>query len=146
MSISRSAKIKIISGVIIGTTLISLVGIIAYRTSQIRKVGRKAVMCMYNFKDAYELDENMSDLKKITTDDVFSSLTIDNVDTTLNKYLRFKDKPCYVNIQSYGLDYVIYTLDTESISNDRLFMFHYSVGLNGKINEFEEYALIPFEW
>lgn len=145
MSTSKSTKFKIICGVMIGVTLLSLVGLLAYRTSQIRKVGRKAVMCMYNFKDAYQLDKNMKSLKEITTDDVFSELTIDNVDTTLNKYLRFKDKPCYVNIQSYGIDYVIYTLDTESISSDRLFMFHFKVGLNGKINEFEEYALIPFE-
>ena len=116
---------------------------ITNREKEYQALGESAVMALYDFGSVYDLDRNMYDLKQITTDAVFSQLTIDNEQRSLNTYLKFKDSSVSVRILRSGSDYVMYSLDTESIDADRVFVFFFTVD-NGKINSVREMECYDF--
>lgn len=109
-----------------------------------KDLGVKAVMALYDFRDAYQLDSNMVTLKDITTEAVFNDLTIDNEQRTLNTYLKFEGKAVTVNILKNTESYVLYSLDTEKISADRIFVFFFDVDKEGKISWYKEVEGIEF--
>ena len=117
---------------------------ITNREKEYRALGESAVMALYDFGSVYDLDRNMYDLKQITTDAVFSQLTIDNEQRSLNTYLKFKDSSVSVKILRSGSDYVMYSLDTESIDTDRVFVFFFTVDDDGKINSVREMECYDF--
>lgn len=106
--------------------------------------GVKVVKLMYDFETAYELNDQMVDLKKLTTKDVYNSLTIDNADRTLNTYLKFKNKPVEVEIIKSTNSYVLYRLNTEVITTNRKFMFVFDTDWLGRINYVREMEVIDF--
>lgn len=109
------------------------------------ELGETAVKLLYDFGSAEQLDYQMIGLKEITSDEVFNQLTIDNEERTLNTYLKFKNKPVSVNIIKSTSDYVLYSLDTECISEERLFVFFYKLNASGdKIVEVREVEAIDF--
>lgn len=111
---------------------------------QKKAIGEKAVMLMYNFSDAYELDSHMKDLRKITTKEIYNELTINNSDRTLNTYLKFKDNSVDVEIIKSTRDYVLYRLNTESLTTNRKFMFTFDTDIWGRINYVREVEVIDF--
>lgn len=106
--------------------------------------GVKAVELMYDFKTAYDLNDQMTELKKITTTDIYRELTIDNADRTLNTYLKFKNKPVEVEIIKSTDNYVLYRLNTEVITTNRKFMFVFDTDWLGRINYVREMEVIDF--
>ncbi len=111
---------------------------------RVAALGEEAVKLLYDFGTVEQLDYQMNDLKKITTDAVFNQLTIDNEERTLNTYLKFKNKAVTVKVVKSTSDYVLYRLETENISEDRLFAFFFDVDDSGKISYVREVEAIDF--
>jgi len=109
-----------------------------------KDVGVLAVKYMYNFSGVGELDNNMEGLKKITSEAVYNELTLDRTDKALNVYLKFNNKPVSVVIEETGPGYVIYSLDTESITRSRKFVFFFETSKSGKIVKAREGELLDF--
>lgn len=108
------------------------------------KVGISAINLLYKFHDYTELDSNMAELRKIVTSSVYDELTIDNEGRLLNTYLKFKGNACIPHVIASTSDYVLYTLETQSIEETRLFLFIYSTNLFGKIDSVREVECIDF--
>lgn len=106
-------------------------------------IGVKAVKLLYQFYDLEELDRNMAELKKITSDAVYDELTIDNEERLLNTYLKIKGNTCLVHVVDYTSDYVVYTLETATIDKNRKFIFMFSTK-GGKITKVKEAECIDF--
>ena len=111
---------------------------------RVAALGEEAVKLLYDFGTVEQLDYQMNDLKKITTDAVFNQLAIDNEERTLNTYLKFKNKAVTVKVVKSTSDYVLYRLETENISEDRLFAFFFDVDDSGKISYVREVEAIDF--
>lgn len=107
--------------------------------------GELAVKYLYNFQTVQELDANMDALKEITTEEVYEQLTIDKTDRALNVYLKFNNNPVVVKFEEITDSYIIYSLETESISSFRKFVFFYEVE-GGKISKVREGELIDFDY
>lgn len=107
-------------------------------------LGVQAVKAMYNFSSPEELDYQMYSLQQITTDDIFNQLTIDNTNRTLSTYLKFKSKPVTVHVIESESNYVIYSLETENVSENRKFVFFFHVNTRGLIDKVEEVEAIDF--
>lgn len=106
-------------------------------------VAEEAVMCMYNFTDAYNLADNMVRLKELCEDNVYKQLTIDNKDRTLQTYLKFKGEPVSVNFINSTSSYIMYSLETKYISEDRKFVMFYEVYKN-KLSAVREMECVDF--
>lgn len=126
------------------TTLVGFGIVLGSIQLQKKDIGEKAVMLMYNFEDAYDLDSHMEDLRSITTKDVYNELTINNADRTLNTYLKFKDNSVDVEIIKSTRNYILYRLNTESLTTNRKFMFTFDINMWGKINYVREMEVIDF--
>lgn len=113
-------------------------------TKNPEKIGITAVKELYQFEKTEDLDGNMERLKRITTDSVFSQLTVDNEERTLNTYLKFKGKTTSINVIKSTDNYVLYSLDTEFISPDRVFIFMFNVNRDGKIDYVRECECLDF--
>lgn len=103
-------------------------------------VGEKAVMALYDFKDINELEDQLGDLKRITTESVYNKIAVINADKALNTYLKMHKNPVKVEIIDKQPGIVHYTLHTDSLSDGRQFLFIYKVNWLGKIcyvNEME---------
>lgn len=144
--ISCNAKHRFLAISLLSLSLIAIVGIVGIihvNKVDSKTLGEQAVMLLYDFGTAEQLNKQMTELKAITTDDVFNQLSIDNSGRTLNTYLKFKNKPVTVNIIKSTSTYVLYSLETESISPERLFLFLFSVR-GEKIDEVREMEGIDF--
>ena len=108
------------------------------------KLGERAVQDLYQFRDVNTLDANMSDLKSIVTEGVFEQLTIDNIDRSLNTYLKFKNEPSSVEILESNDRYILYSLKTKNIDESRVFIFMYEVDSLGKICKVREAECLDF--
>lgn len=109
-----------------------------------QEIGKAAVLSLYNFQTVEELSDQMDDLKKITTEEVYNQLTVDRTDRALNVYLKFKAKPTVVQFETITDSYIIYSLATESIQADRKFAFFYNVNKNGLIDKVRESEIVDF--
>lgn len=107
------------------------------------RLGVRAVKLLYQFYDLNELDKNMTDFKKIVSNSVYEELTIDNEERLLTTYLKLKGNTCIVHVVESTADYVIYTLETDTIENDRKFIFMFSTE-GGKIIKVKEAECIDF--
>lgn len=107
-------------------------------------VGVQAVGYLYNFSNLEELDRNMEKLRKITTEEVYEQLTIDNTNRALSTYLKFKGKPSYVTIDDQTNSYVSYHLKTAEVASSRKFIFMYNVNSSGLIDKVREVEAIDF--
>ena len=107
-------------------------------------LGKVAVMDMYNFDDLYQLQAQDEDLKTICDDESYNRLTATNVSNSLNKFLRFKNESCKVNVIRESDGSVLYSLDTPYIASDRYFIFLYDVTDDDKITNAREMMCIDF--
>lgn len=108
------------------------------------EIGVNAVKLLYEFRDLEGLESQQAALERITTEDVYNQLTIDNEQRLLNTYLKFNEDTVSVNVEDSTELYVIYSLKCESISPDRKFVFMFNVGSDGKICRVRECELIDF--
>lgn len=136
---------KVCIGITVAVSLVgvSVLGLAAVTSGESKSLGVKAVMLMYNFDTIEQLSEQMAELREITTPEIYEELTIDNEDRTLNTYLKFRGNPVTVSIIKATGDYVMYSLTSESIGTDRIFMFLYETD-NQKINYVREVECIDF--
>lgn len=109
-----------------------------------KDIGVKAVTYLYQFNQVEDLDNNMEKLKTITTDEVFNQLTVDNEERTLNTYLKFKGKSTDVEIIKSTETYVLYSLDTEYVDSNRVFIFMFDVNNEGKLSYVRECECLDF--
>lgn len=145
----KFAKVLLLTGVVMSVFIAIVALIVHYNRSKItdemkEQLGIKCVKTLYEFSSGTELDQNMSVLKELCTDAVYSDLTIDNEERTLTTYLKFENKPVKVNIVRSTADYVYYSLDTDAIDADRLFIFNFNVNKYGQIDWIKECECIEF--
>lgn len=107
-------------------------------------IGEDLVKALYDFKDAYQLDSNMVTVKELTTDAIFNDLTIDNEQRALTTYLKFNSGCSTVKVIKSTESYVMYSLVSESIAEDRIFVFFFDVDNDGKVCWFKEVEGIEF--
>ena len=108
------------------------------------KVGKEAVMLLYNFNNINELANNLKDLKGMMTTKCYYKTTVLNSDKSLNTYLKFQKKSTKVNIIESKPGFVLYSLTNENITESRLFIFSYKLNLFGDICEVREFEAIDF--
>lgn len=129
-------------------SVIIFVSLSNYRDNSVdekkRLLGEKAVLLLYDFGTPEQLNYQMRGLKAITTEPVFNQLTIDNEDRTLNTYLKFKNEAVTVNVIRSSSDYVMYSLSTPNISEERVFVFFFEVNDGGIIEYVREAEVIDF--
>lgn len=145
--ITKSERVKyLLKGITFVIIIISFV--LLYRREIIKhekeEIGLSVVLALYDFRDAYQLDNNMVALKNLVTEPVFNDLTIDNEQRTLTTYLKFENNPVTVNVIKSTDSYVLYSLNTEKISADRIFVFFFDVDRDGKISWYKEVEGIEF--
>lgn len=135
---------KVVLALIAVTSLVCFV--FAFNQARLRneQTGVRAVKLLYQFSTVEALNGNMGSLKKITTEAVYNQLTVDNEDRTLNTYLKFKGSSCKVEVIRYTDSYVLYSLDTENVGEDRVFVFLYKCNKSGKIAWVRECECLDF--
>lgn len=114
------------------------------KTVRDTELGLTAVKYLYHFSGLEELDDNMDRLREITTPEVYEQLTIDNTERALNVYLKFKNNPTLVVPDKVTNNYVVYSLETDSLSSFRKFAFFFNVNREGKIDYVRESEVIDF--
>lgn len=107
-------------------------------------IGVKAVNYLYDFSSIDDLEGNLSKLADVVTEDVYKDVAVTNSDKALNTYLKFKKNPVTVSIIDSKPGFVLYTLDTNSLSSGRKFIFSYTVNWMGKIDSVREMEAIDF--
>lgn len=112
--------------------------------SKEKEVGVKLVNYLYTFSDMYELDTNKNKLKTLCTSGVFNELTVDNEERTMRTYLKFRGEPSVVKVIKSRRNYVLYRLETEAISKDRLFILTYDLDKKGRVCYVREMECIDF--
>lgn len=137
-------KVAAVLGLTVCLIVIGMLSIHSKIAKEEEELGIKAVKAMYDFGTVEQLDSQMALLQVITTDEVFRQLTIDSENRTLNTYLKFQGKPVTIKILKSSNDYVLYSLDTVSIENNRTFLFLFTVNETGKINWVREMETIDF--
>lgn len=106
--------------------------------------GLRVIKYLYNFTTLQELDDNMDRLREITTPEVYEQLTIDNTDRALNVYLKFKNNPVFVVPEMVNRSYIIYGLQTKSISSERRFAIFFEVNKQGQVSKVRESEVVDF--
>ena len=107
------------------------------------KLGMKALHALYEFHTLDEFEENMKNFESYVSKDVFQQMSIDNSDRILGVYLKMKGNSCTVDVVDSTSDYIVYRLISDSIEEQRLFLFCYKVKGN-KIIEIKEAELFSF--
>ena len=109
------------------------------------RTAEEAVMLMYNFESFTTLyQEQMDRLQKIVTPEIYNEITVENMDRALTTYLKFKQNPSKVTILEKEENYIIYTIESDSLTSGRKFVMYYDTNLFGKINEMKEAELRDF--
>lgn len=107
-------------------------------------LGVKAVNLLYDFSSVNELEDNLNDLSNIMTEEVYKKVSVTNSDKALNTYLKFKKNPVSVTIMDSKPGFILYTLDSSSLSSGRKFIFSYTVDWRGRIDSVREMEGIDF--
>lgn len=139
------SRLPILIGLLVSLFFITMY--VNYATSSKESVGSKVVQLLYTFEDVYQLADQDEELKKITTESAYKKLTATDVDKALNTYLKFKQESAKVRILREHSDnkggYVLYTIDSNAISANRLFLLLYDLD-KGKLDNPRELEGIDF--
>lgn len=140
-------KYKLTTIIIIGLLglLVSVIGIVLSHKHNSKNTAVNAVNLMYNF-DTYDevYNKQMEELKEICEPEVYNKLNVINIDRALNSYLRFKGNPSKVVIKEVTESYVLYTIDSISITENRMFLLMYKVNWKGNLEYVEECEIVNF--
>ena len=142
----RKAILQVVIIILLFAAITTGLIIYSHRLSdgKMAEIGEEAVKLLYDYGTVEQLDYQMSGLKKITTEEVYNQLTIDNEQRTLNTYLKFKQDAVTVEIVKSTSQYILYRLHTNNISSERLFVFFFNVNGDGLIDEVREVEAIDF--
>lgn len=147
MKRSPEANRKLYLFLAVITTIALIISLLVYNfpsSDNKDSLGKVAVMDMYNFDDLYQLQAQDEDLKSICDEESYNRLTATNVSNSLNKFLRFKNESCKVNVIRESDGSVLYSLDTPYIASDRYFIFLYNITDDNKITNAREMMCIDF--
>ena len=129
-------------GFIVGLIIIATIFWFIYIKYETPKLGVRAVEDMYTFTSYSELVKNdMPDLQKITTPQVYNKLAYTNQERALTTYMKFAGKPTSVNILASTDEYVVFSINSPAINPNRKFIMFYNVNLFGNISEVHESEL-----
>lgn len=109
-----------------------------------KDIGEQVLYALYDYEDLIDFAENIEELETLTTTEVFNRMTMNNADRILMVYLKFMGNPSMVNIVESGEGYIIYSLVSESIEPERLFLFTYGVNPEGLVDRINEAELTTF--
>ena len=105
----------------------------------------KAVNCLYSFDNYEEIyNDNMTELALLVSDNVLKDLNYKDLNRALTAYLKFRGNPSKVIVLDATDSHIIYKIDCDSITPDRIFMFSYETNILGKITSVKEYELHAF--
>lgn len=103
-------------------------------------LGINTLKSLYKFGSLKQFDKNIKIFESYVSKEVFNQMTANNSDRILRIYLKFNANPCYVNVIDATPAYIVYSLVSESIENNRCFLFAYKVKGN-KIVDIKEAEL-----
>lgn len=122
-----------------------VVGIVAFNSAHAyfgRENAKELIRLMYDFNKVEEIDTRYGDIKKLTSESVYKLLT--SVDRTLRAYLRMEGNGAEVHIIRESDEYIIFEIETPSLTQGRKFMLLYEAGITGKIVEAKEVEIVDF--
>ena len=125
---------------------IKIIMLYAYGVSDASRVklAKRALIDMYQFSSAEQLHDQFKDLQKITTEDVYNSLTYDNLEKSKHTYLTYSERPVSIDFIACTPNYVTYTLKCDKVIAGRQFIFLYNVNKSGKLCDVREAELIDY--
>ena len=122
-----------------------VVGIVAFNSAHAyfgRENAKELIRLMYDFNKVEEIDTRYGDIKKLTSESVYKQLT--SMDRTLRAYLRMEGNGAEVHIIRESDEYIIFEIETPSLTQGRKFMLLYEAGITGKIVEAKEVEIVDF--
>lgn len=122
-----------------------VVGIVAFNSAHTyfgRENAKELIRLMYDFNKVEEIDTRYGDIKKLTSESVYKQLT--SMDRTLRAYLRMEGNGAEVHIIRESDEYIIFEIETPSLTQGRKFMLLYEAGITGKIVEAKEVEIVDF--
>lgn len=138
---------KLLTITVAGIAVISAIYLGFWKVQKLEgmKTAERVIKLMYEF-DSYDdvYESNMKELKTLTTEDIYKEITVENVDRALTTYLKFKGHSSKVEIIDITDNYVMYSLDTESITQTRKFCMFYHTNWLGRIDKMQEAELRDF--
>lgn len=143
MTLSRFLNIKILAillGVVVATG-ITLVNVKSYIG---RQNAEQLLNSMYSFNKIEDLKDRQKDIKKLVTEDAYEFVSLNNMEHSLQAYLKMKGNPSRVKIDTITDDYVIYELECKAITPGRTFMLMYDTNLFGKLDSIREAEVVDF--
>lgn len=139
----HSKLLLVLSSVLLTTTLLG-VGSYLLKREHI-KTAQEAVTLLYEFDNFNEiLSEHMTPLSKLMTKEAFDSLQINDEEQSLVQYLKFKGNPSKVSFIESTDEYIIYSIQCDSLTLGRKFVFYYDTNIWGKISNVSEAELRDF--
>lgn len=112
---------------------------------EVQSPGYSLVKNLYEFEDVSSLNEERDrKLKSLVTDNVYDELTFDNEGRMLRTYLKLKKGSVKVHVVRDTEGLVLYRLETQGVSQERLFALVYDVDDNNKISYVREMECIDF--
>lgn len=142
MTLNRNVK-RILIGVT-GLVIVAGVTLFTIRGSIGRSNAEKLVNYMYTFNSIEDLKARQDKIKGLVTKDAYQFVELNNMEHSLQAYLKLKGKSSKVDIQNVTDDYVIYELDSEAITPGRTFMLMYGTNFLGKLNRIREAEVVDF--
>lgn len=141
---SRETLKSLVMGSIMAVVLIAAALMLRNFSINSKGLGEELVRLLYEFDTVKDARDNSEIVKRIVTSEVYDQLTVDNEERYLTTYLKFRNNPCRVVIIRSTKDYVLYSLNTESVDSRRIFALFYSVNSNGTIDYVREVECIDF--
>lgn len=129
----RRLKIGAIIASVLVVSVLCALPFLRQRRLNAKDVGLRALYAMYDFDTLEQLDRQMATLAECTTEEVYTQLTIDCENKTLETYLKFKNEATSVIVLECTDDYIKYSLKNKFVSEDRQFIFMYKVNSDDKI-------------
>lgn len=99
---------------------------------------------MYSFNKIEDLKDRQKSIKKLVTEEAYEFVSLNNMEHSLQAYLKMKGNSSRVKIDTVTDDYIIYELECKSITPGRTFMLMYDTNLFGKLNSIREAEVVDF--
>lgn len=120
--------------------------LLANQFAERRKVqtAKNVVINLYTMSNGVDRIESINKVRKLCTNSVSNKLIEDYDDKLLYKYIEQQGAAATVRIQYATDSYVIYSIVSDCINEDRKFIFIYDTNKSGKICAVEEAELDDF--
>ena len=119
--------IVVVVGVVIVSLSVSIYFIREINDNRRITLAINTLRSLYEFETLTQFGENVEIFRSLVTPEVFNVKNVNNSDRILRIFLKFNGNPSYVNVLEATPNFIIYSLLSESIERDRLFIFIYEV-------------------